>query len=222
MSPEVWLFRFWWRRLDVDAFLISFFFVLVAEMGDKTQLVALAFAARYPARTVLAGVFWATLVVHLVSVAIGEVVGAALPTFWINLLAGAAFVGFGLWTLRGDDLEEGETSRLRRVGPLLTVAADIFGILAPEHRAQRDPASLRRPAPGHGGDCRRRNGFPALAAVGPGSTLAHAQHPGQQQHALTGPCAEVPVGPCRVSEVRFQFLVDVSQAAGDGPGPAVH
>lgn len=110
----------------MDAFLISFFFVLVAEMGDKTQLVALAFAARYPARTVLAGVFWATLVVHLVSVAIGEVVGAALPTFWINLLAGAAFVGFGLWTLRGDELEEGETSRLRRVGPLLTVAATFF------------------------------------------------------------------------------------------------
>ena len=77
----------------MDAFVISFVFVLVAEMGDKTQLVALAFAARYRARTVLAGVLWATLVVHLFSVAICEAVGAALPTFWINLMAGLAFVG---------------------------------------------------------------------------------------------------------------------------------
>ena len=63
------------------AFWQAFLFTLVAEMGDKTQLVALTFATRYAARTVLAAVFTATLLVHLFSVAIGELLGLALPTF---------------------------------------------------------------------------------------------------------------------------------------------
>ena len=37
----------------MDAFLLSFGVILLAELGDKSQLMALAFAARYPARTVL-------------------------------------------------------------------------------------------------------------------------------------------------------------------------
>jgi putative Ca2+/H+ antiporter (TMEM165/GDT1 family) len=50
------------------AFWIALLFVLMAEMGDKTQLVALAFATRFPTETVLTGVCVATLVVHLFSV----------------------------------------------------------------------------------------------------------------------------------------------------------
>jgi putative Ca2+/H+ antiporter (TMEM165/GDT1 family) len=48
-----------------DPFILSVFFVFAAEMGDKTQLVALGFATRYAAQTVLLGVFVATLLVHL-------------------------------------------------------------------------------------------------------------------------------------------------------------
>ena len=103
----------------------SLLFIAAAEMGDKTQLVALAFATQFPARVVLAGVFVATLLVHLVSVAIGELLGLALPTFWIQIGAGLAFIGFGIWTLRGDSLEEEET-RKYRFGPFLTVAITFF------------------------------------------------------------------------------------------------
>src|SRR5215211_5047329 len=102
------------------AFWISLIFVLVAEMGDKTQLVALAFATRFKAWIVLAGVFVATLVVHLLSVAIGELAGFALPVFWIRLLAGLAFIGFGIWTLRGDEIDEEETTERVTFGPFLT------------------------------------------------------------------------------------------------------
>jgi putative Ca2+/H+ antiporter (TMEM165/GDT1 family) len=63
----------------MTAFWISLLFVAIAEMGDKTQLVALAFATRYRATKVLAGVFVATLAVHLVSVFLGEMAGMALP-----------------------------------------------------------------------------------------------------------------------------------------------
>jgi len=110
----------------MTAFWIALIFVLVAEMGDKTQLVALAFATRFKAWIVLAGVFIATLVVHLLSVAIGEVAGFALPVFWIQLLAGLAFIGFGIWTLRGDEIDEEETARGGTFGPFLTVATTFF------------------------------------------------------------------------------------------------
>jgi putative Ca2+/H+ antiporter (TMEM165/GDT1 family) len=110
----------------LSAFWIALFFVLIAEMGDKTQLVALAFATRYKTSTVMAGVFGATLFVHLFSVILGEVAGLALPVFWINLLAGVSFIGFGLWTLRGDELGDEEKLSKSRFGPLMTVAVTFF------------------------------------------------------------------------------------------------
>lgn len=108
----------------MTAFWISPVFVAIAEMGDKTQLVALAFATRYRATTVLGGVFVATLAVHLVSVFLGEMAGMALPLFWINLLAGLSFLAFGAWTLRRDTLDE--EAELKRFGPFLTVAVTFF------------------------------------------------------------------------------------------------
>lgn len=109
-----------------DPFILSLFFVFAAEMGDKTQLVALAFATRYPALTVLLGVFGATLLVHRFSVGLGEVVGLTIPVFWVHVLAGVAFIVFGLWTLRGDELKEDDRLAQRRWGPLMTVATTFF------------------------------------------------------------------------------------------------
>ena len=110
----------------MTAFWISLVFVAIAEMGDKTQLVALAFATRYRATTVLGGVFVATLAVHLVSVFLGEMADMALPLFWINLLAGLSFLAFGAWTLRGDTLDEEAELKPKRFGPFLTVAVTFF------------------------------------------------------------------------------------------------
>ncbi|MEP6945550.1 MAG: TMEM165/GDT1 family protein [Acidobacteriota bacterium] len=110
----------------MTAFWIAAIYVLIAEMGDKTQLVALAFATRYKATVVLAGVFLATLVIHLFSVALGEAAGFALPEFWIKILAGLAFIGFGLWTLRGDEFDDEDKLNAGRFGPFLTVAIAFF------------------------------------------------------------------------------------------------
>ncbi|MFD0775378.1 TMEM165/GDT1 family protein [Streptomonospora algeriensis] len=103
--------------------------IFIAEMGDKTQLVAMSLASRYRAATVLLGITIATLLVHGLSVLIAEVVGLALPTDWITLVAGVAFVCFGVWTLLGDELsdkdEERAASRRIRSG-LITVAAVFF------------------------------------------------------------------------------------------------
>jgi putative Ca2+/H+ antiporter (TMEM165/GDT1 family) len=108
------------------AFGIAAFFVALAEMGDKTQLVALAFATRYKARTVLAGVFGATLIVHLISVGLGETAALVIPIFWIKLLSGAAFIAFGIWTLRGDALDDRDNPSTQRWGAMMTVGITFF------------------------------------------------------------------------------------------------
>ena len=90
----------------LSAFFLSFGVIFVAELGDKSQLMALAFATRFKTWPVLVAITLATGVVHLISVAIGGAVGSALPTDFINIVGALAFIGFGIWTLRGDELSE--------------------------------------------------------------------------------------------------------------------
>jgi putative Ca2+/H+ antiporter (TMEM165/GDT1 family) len=111
---------------SMRAFGIAAFFVFLAEMGDKTQLVALLFATRYRALTVLAGVFVATFLVHLVSVGLGEAAGTIIPAVWIRLLSGIAFIAFGIWSFFGDKLNEEAEVTEYRLGPFMTVAATFF------------------------------------------------------------------------------------------------
>ena len=98
------------------AFLLSTAVIFVAELGDKSQLMAMTFATRFRWQQVLIGITIATAAVHLVSVWIGVVIGAALPTAAIQVLAGVAFLGFALWTLRGDSLDDEEKAKAERTG----------------------------------------------------------------------------------------------------------
>ena len=116
----------------MDGFLaalaISFAVVFVAELGDKSQLMALTFATRFRPGAVLLGITVATAVVHAVSVGIGYGLGATLPTGWISLIAGLAFLAFGAWTLRGDRLTDEEKSKAQRStgSAVLAVGAAFF------------------------------------------------------------------------------------------------
>jgi Ca2+/H+ antiporter, TMEM165/GDT1 family len=112
----------------VNAFLISFGIIFVAELGDKSQLMALTFAARYRAVTILAAITVATALVHLVSVLVGAALGVALPTRAISVCAGIAFLGFAAWTLRGDKLDEDEEARAAQStrSVLMTVGVAFF------------------------------------------------------------------------------------------------
>jgi Ca2+/H+ antiporter, TMEM165/GDT1 family len=112
------------------AFAVSFGVVFVAELGDKSQLMALAFATRYRALPVIIGITIATTTVHLISVAVGHGVGSALPTGWIALVAAVAFVGFGAWTLRGDRLTEAERSRAARATGSAVLTSSVAFFLA--------------------------------------------------------------------------------------------
>jgi putative Ca2+/H+ antiporter (TMEM165/GDT1 family) len=82
--------------------------VFVAELGDKTQLVALGFGARHRLVPVLVGVTVAYAAVNLLSVVVGGLLGAALPTRVIGIGGGLLFLGFAVWTWRGTDHDADE------------------------------------------------------------------------------------------------------------------
>ncbi len=112
----------------MHAFLLSFGVIFLAELGDKSQLMAMAFATRYRALTVLVAVTLATLLVHAFSVLVGAAFALALPTAAIQVAAGLAFFAFAGWTLRGDTLGEDEESRATRSGrwAVLTIGTAFF------------------------------------------------------------------------------------------------
>lgn len=108
----------------MSAFLLSTLVIFVAELGDKSQLMAMTFATRYRARDVLLGITAATALVHLASVAIGRFLGDGFGDHQdvITIAAGVAFLGFAAWTLRGDELTEEEAQKARRSRGLAVLA----------------------------------------------------------------------------------------------------
>lgn len=114
----------------MSALLLSFGVIFVAELGDKSQLMAMTFAARYKFWTVVGAITAATAIVHLLSVAIGLTMGAALPTRFINVLAALAFIAFGFWTLRGDELSDEEEAKATKTARSAFFAVAIAFFLA--------------------------------------------------------------------------------------------
>ena len=113
-----------------SALFLSFGVIFVAELGDKSQLMAMAFAARYKAWPVLVGISIATAFTHAISVAIGAVLGSQLPTRTIGVIAGIAFLIFAAWTLRGDELDEDEQGKAERSNRNAVIAASVAFFLA--------------------------------------------------------------------------------------------
>lgn len=116
----------------IEALVLSTVVIFVAELGDKSQLMAMTFATRYRARDVILGITAATLLVHLASVGIGYVIGAGFERYQgpIAVAAGIAFLGFALWTLRGDELTEEEEQRAQKATGSALLAVGIAFFLA--------------------------------------------------------------------------------------------
>ncbi len=108
----------------MTAFLTSLAFVVLAEMADKTQLLAMAFATRFRWQTVMWGVFVATAANHLLAVLVGNYLTSFIPLAYIKIGAALSFILFGLWTIRGDELQ-GEDRRFK-FSPFWTVTVAFF------------------------------------------------------------------------------------------------
>lgn len=110
----------------MTAFWLSFALVFLAELGDKTQLVALTLATRFNVRVVLAGIFVATLLLNVISVLLGGLVGGLLPIAWVKFAAGLVFIAFGIWTLREDTSDESESVSRGGGSPFWAVTGTFF------------------------------------------------------------------------------------------------
>ncbi|MYR07592.1 TMEM165/GDT1 family protein [Gordonia sp. SID5947] len=100
----------------IAALLLSFGVIFVAELGDKSQLMAMTYALRYRWWVVLLAITVATTAVHAVSVFFGHFLGMSIPSDVMSIFAGLAMLVFGLWTLRGDHLDDDEATKANRVG----------------------------------------------------------------------------------------------------------
>lgn len=112
------------------AFLLSTAVIFVAELGDKSQLMAMTFATRYKVRHVLIGITLATAIVHLASVGIGAWIGDSFADSQdtISIVAGVAFLAFAAWTWRGDELSDDEAKKagLSQGAAIFAVAVAFF------------------------------------------------------------------------------------------------
>jgi Ca2+/H+ antiporter, TMEM165/GDT1 family len=104
----------------VDDALIAFGLVFLAELGDKSMLLAIALAARYRPVPVLGGITIAAFTMLGVATVAGAALGSALPERALAIGGGLLFVGFGLWTLRRED-DHDEATELRSASVLVGV-----------------------------------------------------------------------------------------------------
>jgi putative Ca2+/H+ antiporter (TMEM165/GDT1 family) len=110
----------------VNAFLVSTGVVALAEMGDKTQLLALVLAATFRRPLpVIAGIFFATLANHAFAGAVGQWLTHLLNPSALRWILGLSFLAMAVWTLIPDKLDEG-APRKRRFGAFGTTLIAFF------------------------------------------------------------------------------------------------
>lgn len=101
----------------METLLISTGVVALAEVGDKTQLLALLLAARFkkPA-PIIAGIFCATVFNHALAGAAGAWITTVLNPDVLRWLLGLSFIGMAIWTLIPDQLDASDTINAGRMG----------------------------------------------------------------------------------------------------------
>ena len=103
----------------------SFLLIFAAEMGDKTQILAMTFATQYNAIKVLIGVAIGVFVNHGIAIVLGRYISKIIPLNLIQIIAGLLFVAFGLLALVDEEDKE-EDKKKKNFGPIITVALAFF------------------------------------------------------------------------------------------------
>ncbi len=109
----------------MEAFLTSTLLVALAEIGDKTQLLSFVLAARLrKPRAIILGILVATLVNHALAGSLGVWLATQISPQVLPWVTGLLFVGFGLWALHPDALDD--DPKLHRAGVFVTTAIAFF------------------------------------------------------------------------------------------------
>lgn len=112
----------------IEAFLASTAVVALAEVGDKTMLLAIILAARLRAPwAILAGIFAATIANHALAALVGREVAGLLEAPWFRIAVALGFIAMAGWTLVPDKLDDGEDGSVRSAGgAFLTTLVSFF------------------------------------------------------------------------------------------------
>lgn len=111
----------------MEAFLSSTAVVALAEIGDKTMLLAIVLAARLRAPwQIIAGIFVATIANHALAALIGREVAGLLDAPWFRIAVAVGFIAMAAWTLVPDKLDDDEGTVRQRGGAFLTTLVSFF------------------------------------------------------------------------------------------------
>ena len=111
----------------MESLLISTGVVALAEIGDKTQLLAFILAARFKKPIpIIAGIFIATLVNHGLAGALGAWITQSVNPFTLRWVLGASFIAMAIWTLIPDKIEEDKTQVAQRWGVFVATLITFF------------------------------------------------------------------------------------------------
>ena len=101
----------------MDSLLISTGVVALAEMGDKTQLLAFILAARFKKPIpIILGILAATIINHGLAGALGAWITSMISAEMLRWILGVSFIGMAIWTLIPDKIEEEETQIAKHLG----------------------------------------------------------------------------------------------------------
>lgn len=103
----------------------AFWVVFVAEMGDKTQVLAMTFATRFNILEVLLGITIGVVLNHGIAIVLGRYLTKFIPMSKIQILSGAVFLIFGFLSLLDNDEDEEDNTK-QSYGPIITVALAFF------------------------------------------------------------------------------------------------
>jgi len=103
----------------------AFALIFIAEMGDKTQILVMAFATKYHVKKVLIGIFIGSLLNHGIAVFLGNTLFKMVDPNLLQIVAGFAFILFAIWNLKMADEEE-QVDKKNKYGPIVTVAIALF------------------------------------------------------------------------------------------------
>ena len=111
----------------LQALLVSTGVVALAEIGDKTQLLALVLAAKYrkPVPIIL-GIFVATLLNHALAGLVGAWVAATVGPEWMRWILGVSFIAMAAWILVPDKVDDGEAAASPLHGVFLATLVAFF------------------------------------------------------------------------------------------------